>query len=330
MLLEIVERFIKGLAAAVIYPVATIISAPKMIRIYFDPDVQTRHITQKDVKPDCNSCCEGRHPEFYRRPPDEVIIRMKQLVPARYKISISYLRSQVRIHLTSAYITAICIPIYLVVTIASPFWKPDPNNPNNQEPPPSQGVMFTYYGIIMSLIPSLYGLLRTILGFGNQTYFISALDEITYPFKRLCTKKPSRQMDRLIANRSVDAFTKEGLDIRLSRTILPTLNKDLNKQKNKIKLVKEYLNTKVFFPNTTNEIIVDYAFSNSLIFSAGNVINTRKLKALDQMCQPKFESPEEELDIIIENDLKITIANANGAGNNDVVINIGNDIKHST
>lgn len=292
-------RLTKSIVAAVIYPIATIFSIPKMIRIYRDREIQTRHFTRGESPPECVSCCNGRYPDFYRKPPQNIIQKMKLLVTTKYNISLSYLRSQVRIHLLGAYTLAIAVPVF---SIATPIVVSNPYSYDNEgqlvRTDPSQ--FWIILGGFLSLIPSIYGFLRTLLGFGNDTYFISAVDEITYPFKKCFTKNPSRLIDRLIVRKNRELGTRESLDFALAKTNLPILNQEFNRTKAILTFLDNFLiDNKAPIDKDSMNLVKEYVFSNSLIFSSGKSLNPNKLKMLDDLVKPKFSLKEESEELEI-------------------------------
>lgn len=271
MIFLIVKHIFKSVVSAIIYPIATLVSTPKMLRIYFDRDIQSRFFLNQEKLITCKPCCSRRYPNFFTEPSPSEIKKMKLLAVSRYKISLSYLRSQLKINVVKQIILLSAVPILLPLSLILPdVHNRDADEFNNSIPKCWIGLTI----LSELIIPSMYGFLRTLLldclDNSNNTSFISACDEILFPLKKLCCiKHPTRMMDRLISKRTLElAATKENLDSFLSTTRLPALNNEFN-QFIKIEPAKKLIRNTTQLPNELVGLICDYACPKWLIFSSG-------------------------------------------------------------
>lgn len=266
----------RSLAAAVIFPFATIISFPKMLAIYLNPEIQSRHFTPMNRV--------WRWLPGYVRSPEPTIKRMKYLVTSRYKISVSYLRSQVFSHLLNGTV------IFCFGCVSGLFLIMDTSAGASEASAFNHAAMWSKAIKILACIPSAVGMIETLV-FPQRTHFISAWDEISFPFKRCCNRNAARLIDRLIIKANIGLGEIQRVKQILPRTLRSTLHRDLEQKYNTNEIKEALLNLSTLTVPII-DLIIEYGFPYGLFFS-NEPLNLKKLKEFENLNQLKPESKEE-------------------------------------
>lgn len=314
----------KGIFATVVYPIATIISFPKMLMIYFDPEIQSRHFTiinRSDI-------LRRLLPRYFSLPPEATIQRMKNKMIAKYKISVSYLRLQVGHHILYALgFSALGILDLLFLStdlIANAKDSSNRSSTNHLE-------LWATGGKVMLFISSFSTFCQTIILHNQKnSYLSSAVDEISSLLQ--CYRKNRKlYIDPFILKANLKLNALQRANLLLLKTPRPLLHQELILKAQNINTTRQFLSKTLSennpLPNEINDIILEYSFPTSLLFSEGKHNSLMKFEKFLKSNQKVILQDEELLQNLGELE---TTDNSNFSGDNinfsltqeEIIINV--------
>lgn len=275
------------IVAMAVFPIVSVLSLPKMIRIYLNPEIQSRHIFPR-LRIPCFS-------DEYNRPPSrQALQRMKNILVAEYKISISHFRSLSTCYFMQGGSFIFLNTVVLIDKLLSYFIL-------------GRGsYLFRFTGLstvltissISVFLPNTFFILTEFL---KRGFVESTLDEILFSIKRdfAYIKRdynPTRYVQPLILRANLNLGSIKGLAQALPGTLRPKLHEELAAKCNQIKTIEKSLSDLTTLPRVVTDLIIEYTEAPSLIFSSGKPIASLKFQKLEKVFLEKENILDAELD----------------------------------
>lgn len=305
ILLIIGKKTLAAVVSVVIAPIATIFSLPKMVAIYLDPEIKVRKLSMADI------LLESGLALFPKRIkngliPNKIEIETSTLwlsnkIVSKYKVSFPYFCSQVILHIFYGFL--------LTTTTVNSIYKTLSSHQNANYPHKEFSIIFSLNTLLFPAICMLFANFNPAFRKFNFV-LLSALDEITFPFKYCFSKNPSRLLNPIIHRANFELGNIQAVNIELSKTSLPNLTRVLLQKKSSLLSLDKLIVKSTGLTTDAANLVSEYYLPKKLLVFAFGKENLCKTLTSDQ--RNIFELTNSESEINSEEIFLKTSAHQNG------------------